>query len=297
MPPRPAAPSGPLLPTPTAAAWRALTPLERQAFIEHVHAVLSDPALTMTEGRPHWDAKLDLLDALGLFYRTTGRAMYLAAEMAVLYPGELAFSPDVLAVADLANVQGDSRMAWIVADEGRGIDVAIEILHAGDRSKDLVRNVERYALLGIPEYFVYDRRDERVLGYRLTEPGARRYQRLVPQGGGISSAVLGVDFSVHEGRLKVFVGTSELHGSSALIGRLSGMLERAQGREQVLSLERDDAIEGLRAALRAALLSRGVGLSEEQATRITEEEAPAILQRWILRALGTGDPALVLADE
>ncbi len=42
-------------------------------------------------------------------------------------------------------------------------------------------NVERYARLGIPEYFVYDRKRQDLRGYRLPSPEARRYQRIVPQ--------------------------------------------------------------------------------------------------------------------
>ncbi len=41
--------------------------------------------------------------------------------------------------------------------EGRGPDFILEVLHLGDRKKDLVKNVERYARLGVEEYFVYDR--------------------------------------------------------------------------------------------------------------------------------------------
>ena len=298
-----------------------MTPRAREAFVNHVNAVLSDPALAMTEGRPHWDAKVDLLDSLGLFYRTTGRRMYLAAEMAVLYPGERGFSPDVLAVADLPNVVGDPRMAWIVADEGRGIDVAIEILHAGDRRKDLVDNVERYARVGVAEYFVFDRRDERVVGYHLPDADSRRYKRVIPQHGTVHSAVLGVDFAVQDGFLKVFVGTAELSRSREHIERLTGMLARVQSEAEVarseadmarseadtarsegdealalLGRERAAALEALRDLLIETLQTRGLSVAAPERAMIDAATSPALLRRWMMRALGATSTDGVFAD-
>lgn len=285
--------------TPTEAEWRALSPAEREAFLVRVNAALSEAALLMGEGRPHWDAKLALLDALGLFFRTVGRSVYLAAEMSVLYPGEVAFCPDILAVADVPHTVDDQRMAWVVSDEGRGLDLAIEILHGGDRKKDLIDNVERYARLGIPEYLIFDRRDARVVAYRLTEAGGRRYQRIVPQHGRLRSNVLGLDFAVEEGRLKVFVGSSELFGSDELIGRLSGMLAAAQGATDTLRVEGEAlrveadrereraelATQGLRAALIAALAARRLPASTETVALIERTSDVARLQGWLLRAL------------
>jgi Uma2 family endonuclease len=72
----------------------------------------------------------------------------------------------VLAVLDVPQPEDDERMAWVVADEGKGLDLVLEVLHHADRNKDLVENVERYARLGIPEYFVYDRARQRIHGHR-----------------------------------------------------------------------------------------------------------------------------------
>src|SRR5205807_606247 len=106
---------------------------------------------------PHKQAKGEVVDTLSLHFGSTGRVIYLAEDMAVLYPGEEAFSPDVLAVLDVPQQDDDPRMAWVVTEERRGLDLALEVLHRGNRDKDLVGNVDRYARLGIPEYFVYDR--------------------------------------------------------------------------------------------------------------------------------------------
>ena len=74
-------------------------------------------------------------------------------------------------------------MSWVVLDEGKALDLAIEIVHSGDRNKDLISNVARYARLGIPEYFVYDQRRQRLYGFSLPASGQLRYESITPSGG------------------------------------------------------------------------------------------------------------------
>src|SRR4051794_9489038 len=103
-------PSPDSLPTvPTAEAWRAMTPDERVRFQVEVNAALSDAADLMGEGQPHRKAKSRTLDALGLYFRTIGRTIYLAEELTVLYPGEKPFTPDILAVLDVETTEDDER--------------------------------------------------------------------------------------------------------------------------------------------------------------------------------------------
>jgi Uma2 family endonuclease len=223
-------PPSPVVIAPTEDEWRAMSPAAREAFLVRVLDALSDPAVAMTEGRRHKKAKTRALDALNLHFGAIGRTMYLAEEMAVLYPGEPAFSPDLLAVVGVEEPDDDPRMAWVVADEGRGLDLVIEVLHHGSRRKDLVDNVERYAHLGIPEYFVYDRLRQRILGYRLPDVNARRYHPIVPQGGRYASAVLGLDLAIESDKLRFFYGLAELPGTSDLIGRLNRMMAGLEAR-------------------------------------------------------------------
>jgi Uma2 family endonuclease len=67
----------------------------------------------------------------------------------------------------------------VVAEEQRGLDFVLEVLHLGNRKKDLVDNVERYARLRIPEYFVYDRARQQILGYRSRHVITYRFDRVV----------------------------------------------------------------------------------------------------------------------
>jgi Uma2 family endonuclease len=287
---------------PTEAEWQSMTPGERESFLVRVLDMVPDPREAMTEGRRHKKAKTRTIDALGLHFSTIGRPVYLAEEMAVLYPGEAVFSPDVLAVVDVVEPDDDPRMAWVVADEGKGLDLVIEVLHQGDRKKDLVANVERYASLGIPEYFVYDRLHQQIYGYRLPDARARRYQRIVPQFGRHASAVLGLDLAIQGGKLRFFYGQAELPATADLIGRLNGMVTDLEARAeetqaQLLEAEAQSvqaqaqsaqALAALRDGIAALLGARGIPCGDDTRTRLSSCTDVATLQRWLLRATSAG---------
>lgn len=262
-----------------------MSPAQRERLLVEILDALSDPRSAMAEGRPHKKAKGQVMDMLTLHFGTTGRVIYLAEELAVLYPGEDVFVPDILAVTDVPQPEDDPRMAWVVAEEGKGLDLVLEVLHQGDRSKDLVDNVERYARLGIPEYFVYDRLRQQIHGYRLPVAGAARYQRIVPQAGLYRSMVLGLDLAVMAGRLRFFYGTSELFGTADLISRLKGMVEDLESKADQAQALADEALaDGLRRAILALVEARQLSCSEGQRERVLACGDPSILQRWLVRA-------------
>jgi len=277
-----------------------MSPAEREGFLDMVNDVLSDPRAAMSEGRPHKKAKTRAVDMLGLHFGKLGRVVYVADDMAVLYPGKEVFSPDVLVVLDVPQPEDDERIAWVVTDEGKGLDLVIEVLDRGDRDKDLVDNVERYASLGIPEYFVYDRAQQRIRGYRLPPQisGAKRYVHVLPQSGRYASVVLGLDLAVEGGTLRLFDGMSELFGSDDLIRRLTGMVQDREmmtlQAEQAIATA-DQALRGLRAGILAMLEARGLTPSDDLRRRILSCDDPATLQRWLLRALSVAQADEILS--
>jgi Uma2 family endonuclease len=276
-----------------------MTPAARERFLLEVIDALSDVRITMSEGRPHKRAKSRAADMLGLHFKKLGRVVYVAEELAVVYPGEPSFTPDVLAVLDVPQPDDDPRMAWVVADEGKGLDFVLEVLDRGDRRKDLVENVERYGRIGVPEYFVYDRANQRLIGHRLTSGGvgvgAARYERVVPQGGRYTSLVLGLDLAIQGGTLRFFQGMSELFGSDDLIGRLTGMVESLEAKAEVAATKAEQAVAGLRAGVLAALESRGIPCPDDARERIAVCEDPLILQAWLLGVLTAHTAAAALA--
>ncbi|MEZ4295631.1 MAG: Uma2 family endonuclease [Polyangiaceae bacterium] len=287
----------PTIPTvPTVDAWRAMTPQARLDFQIRVIDALNAAADVMGEGRPHKKAKTRTLDALGLHFKAIGRTVYLAEEMPVLYPGTAPFTPDILAVLDVEEPEEDERMTWVVADEGKGLDLVIEVLYQGDRNKDLVDNVERYAGLGIPEYFVFDRWSHKLHAYRLPAPGAGRYQPIVPQYGRYRSNVLGLDLSVFGPRLRFLAGEAELPGSARLIDQLQVMLLGVEARAEQARAEAADAeaeaakarAEASRAramGVLAVLRARGLAVPDAVRERVLAEHDAQRLDRWMEKAI------------
>lgn len=148
---------------PDDATWALLTEDERRRVVASLPAEVPWELLP-PEGDEHREAREKAVDALGRFFRTTGRRVYLSSEMGIFYPGEPRFAPDVLAVLD---TDAHPRTSWVVQVEGRGLDFVLEVHVAGDLAKDITDNVEKYARLGIGEYFVFDKTHLRIHGYRL----------------------------------------------------------------------------------------------------------------------------------
>lgn len=276
------APSAAVPVTPSAEVWRRLTEDQKLAHIVAATEALTAQAELAPEGRPHGTAKMAVASVLGDFYQRIGRAMFLASELPVLYPEEEVFAPDLIAVAGVEDQgEDDARMAWVVADEGRGVDLALEIIYRGNRDKDLVSNVARYARLGIPEYFVYDRLKLRLYGYRLA--GAR-YASIPLRGGLLRSEVLGLDLGVVENRLRFFYGEARVPESRELIGRLDAMLGRLDATlaERERQLE-EEASRRLEAEARAEAAEARA--EAEAAARRAEAEARQALEARLAELL------------
>src|SRR5262249_35327754 len=157
------------------------------------------------------------------------RRIYLAAELPIYYPAEPRFAPDLLAVVD---VEDQLRSKWVVSAEGKGLDWVLEVHVGGDRKKDAERNVARYARLGIPEYFLYDRARNRLAAYRLASPEATSYTAILPNHGLYESLILGLDVQVEQERLRFYAGTALLLESEEFIVRLQAMADDAQRRAE-----------------------------------------------------------------
>jgi hypothetical protein len=73
--PKPPVPAPKTVPVaPTAEAWQAMSEPARLRLLLEVIDALSDPAITMSEGRPHKKAKSRAADKLGLYFGSTPRS-------------------------------------------------------------------------------------------------------------------------------------------------------------------------------------------------------------------------------
>lgn len=219
---------------PSEAEWGAMSERERREVAASLPSEL--PRLSPPEGDLHRIPKERALEALREHFRRLRRRIYLSSELPVYYPAERVIAPDVLAVLD---VEPHPRDRWLVSAEGKGLDLALEIHVAGDAKKDREDNVVRYARLGIPEYFLFEPRASRIVGYRLAPERPGTYARIVPQEGRWASHVLGLELAVEAGRVRFYVGSAPLPEAEELITRLDALVHQLVSREE----DRNRALE------------------------------------------------------
>lgn len=238
---------------PSAEAWRAMSPEARSAFHAEVAAAYRGELIRTMEGLPHSRSKIRIADVLGHHFRTLGRNILIATELPVHYPGEPVVVPDLLAVLDVEDLgEEDPRRAWIVAEEGRGPDLVIEVVDAGDRRKDFIDNVLVYAALQIPEYFIYDRSKGRVVGYRLPHPDATRYAPIPAHGTRLWSTVLQLALGIIGGRLRFLVGDAELPSQQQILARANTLLDELEVRAEAEAAARAEAEQRIAEATQRA---------------------------------------------
>ncbi|WPB79062.1 Uma2 family endonuclease [Archangium violaceum] len=253
--------------------WERLTLEERARIVAGLPSEFPVSEVAPPEGDFHFVAKVRTREVLGGFFTRTGRKVYLACELPVYYPGERMFAPDVIAVV---GVESHERMSWVVSAEGKGLDFALEIHVAGDRRKDLERNVERFARLGIREYFLFDRGRLRLTGWRLSA-GRRRYRAILPQQGLFSSEVLGLDLRVEGERLRFLHGETPLPEADEMIALLERKAresdaQRARDAQARVELEQQLAEQRRLRAEEARLRAEESRLRAEETRRREESE-------------------------
>jgi Uma2 family endonuclease len=221
---------------PTQDEWDALTPEQQAQVADALPSEVTDAEMAPPEGDRHFRAKTRALSALRGYFARHRRQVYIAPELPTYYPNEPRFAPDLLVVFDVADRERDK---FVVSQEGKGLDWVLEVHVGGDRKKDAERNVARYARLGIPEYFLYDRSRSRLHAYRLVA-GGHVYTPIVPQQGRYRSDVLDLDVQVEEDRLRFFAGNALLLESEELVTRLETMLDAVQQRAEAESKLREE---------------------------------------------------------
>jgi Uma2 family endonuclease len=241
--------------------WDRMTELERQRIVENLPSEFEPSEARPPEGDEHTEQVYGARTALRRFFGRTGRRIYVGTNLPLYYPGESMFSPDVMAVLD---VDTHPRSSWIVSKEGKGLDLAMEVIVLGHRAKDVARNVEYYAELGIAEYFVFDRPKLKLSAFRL-KPESRVYEPVVAQHGKYVSKVLDLDIVVERNRLCFYTADAALPGADELITKLEGFVDELEAR---LAAAERRAEEEARRAEEEARRSR---LAEEQLEKALAE--------------------------
>jgi Uma2 family endonuclease len=251
--------------------WQRLTEAQRQRIVDSLPSEFPPDQAHPPEGDQHTEAVYGARTALRRFFGKTGRSIYVGTNLPVYYPGRSMFSPDVIAVLDVAT---HARPSWVVSKEGKGLDFALEVMVLGHRRKDIERNVALYAALGIQEYFIFDRPKLRLQGFRLRN-GAQIYEPLVPHHGHYASAVLGLGLLVEGERLRFYMGDAALPGADDLIDRLEGFVDNLEVRLAAAELRAEEEArraeeEARRAEEEARRAEEGARRAEEEARRAEE---------------------------
>jgi Uma2 family endonuclease len=212
---------------PSREEWARMSEVERARVVEELPGEVTWDEMAMPEGDLHSQAKMGALQALKGYFSRQRRRVYLGSELPVYYPAERRFAPDLVVVLD---AETHPRSKWVVSHEGKGLDWVLEVHVGGDRKKDAEYNVKRYARLGIPEYFIYDRARQRLYGYRLPSLEAREYVPIASERGRYVSEVLGLELQVEEGRLRFWAGSALLLEYEDLIDRMQETVEGLQQR-------------------------------------------------------------------
>jgi Uma2 family endonuclease len=241
---------------------------ERARVVESLPGEVTWDEMAMPEGDLHSQAKMGALQALKGYFSRQRRRVYLGSELPVYYPAERRFAPDLLAVLD---AETHPRNKWVVSHEGKGLDWVLEVHVGGDRKKDAEYNVKRYARLGIPEYFIYDRARQRLDGYRLPSPEAREYVPIAPERGRYSSEVLGLELQVEEGRLRFWAGHALLLEYEELIARMEEAMAELQHRADEEARQLEEAERRLAEETRR--LAEETRRREELERRLAESQA------------------------
>ncbi len=282
---------------PDTETWERLSPAERDKLIERIFDVEGEYAEAMSEGMRHYRNKSSIGANLDSHFRKAGRKVLIACELAVFYPSEPMIVPDILAVLD-CDPDLDVN-SWIVAEQKRGIDLVIEVRNLGNKHKDLVENVHDYARLGIPEYFSFDCLRGPLRGWRLSQPGGKVYQPIIPQRGYLSSQVLGLDLAVVGGRLRFFANDSMVPDTAEVLARIQTIADEVTKERDEVTKERDEALSRLKAVLARNIVEmcrvRGLVLDDKDQARIVSESDMDALERWAERAFSASSSADLFA--
>lgn len=253
---------------PPTEVWNRMTPEERMRVVEALPSDSTLDFLPPPEGDRHFNSRVTARDTLGRHFQRVGRRVYVSGELPIYYPGERVFAADLIAVLDAEVRERDS---WVTDLEGKGIDFALEVHVKGDRRKDMTRNRERYARLGIQEYFVFDRARGDLHGFRLPSSGARVYEKIPSRQGLLESAVLGLGLSLMGGRLRFLIGDAIVPDTDELLTRLGAKLDDV--------LAGKDEAERRALELEQKLAEERKGRKEERKRRKEEEQRRAEIER------------------
>ncbi len=177
-----------------------------------------------TDGRPlaetdiHLDVIFDTTDKLKTYYAAQND-VYVTGNLLIYdIPGKTtrSISPDIMVVF---GIEKEMRRTYKVWEEGKAPDFVMEVSSKWTYRNDLTKKKERYAHIGVKEYFLYDPErsylPDSLIGLRLTDDGEYKPIPITNNNGKISN-VLGIEFKIQGDGLELYnLSTSEVLQTAA----------------------------------------------------------------------------------
>jgi Uma2 family endonuclease len=175
------------------------------------HSLLGNPDYPTSDGKPmaetdwHRDLMVALIETLKFFFLQTPR-VYVSGNLLVFYvPNDRRrhLSPDVFVVCGVP--KGD-RLNFLIWEEGKSLDLVIELTSSSTKRVDLKRKFQLYQdVLQVKEYFLFDPYQDYLKppmqGYRLRQ-GV--YHKIRPVQGRLPSQVLGLHLEQNGKELRLY---------------------------------------------------------------------------------------------
>lgn len=210
-----------------------------------------------SDGRPmaetdlHRDLMHTLIATLRGWY-AADPTVYVSGNLLVYYQRgnkRVHVSPDVFVVTGAGNHTRDNYLMW---DEGRGLDVVIELTSKTTMIEDIEEKYNLYvAKLGVKEYFLFDPKEEYLApscqGYRRSRS---RFEPIRPVAGRLPSKVLRLHLERDGTQLRFW----DPKGKE----RVATADERLDAAEQALEVARDAVVARQNAEAEADRLRREV---------------------------------------
>lgn len=213
------------------------------------YSMLGNPAYPTTDGKPiaetdwHRDLMVALIETLKIFF-AQHPLVYVSGNLLVFYvPNDKRrhLSPDVFVVFGVP--KGD-RLNYLTWEEGKGIDLVIELTLSSTRIVDVKRKFQLYQdVLKVKEYFLFDPYQDYLKpplqGYRLRRGGYAPI-RLVK--GRLPSKVLGLHLEKNDKELRLYNPATKywLPTMQELVAREAAARQRAEAEIERLRRELDD---------------------------------------------------------
>jgi Uma2 family endonuclease len=193
----------------------------------------------MAETDDHRDLMLELIETLRMYYQASPR-VYVSGNLLVFYERgnkRRHLSPDVFVVRGIAKHNRPNYLIW---EEGKAPEVAIELTSSSTKKEDLVKKFALYRdVLKVREYFLFDPHQDylqpQLQGYRLVKG---EYVPIKPVADRLPSKILGLHLEANGAVARLYDPAEKSWLPTPTEARLQVEQENERLRQELQALRR-----------------------------------------------------------